>query len=76
MPLLIAIAVVFAAFALMVVLMPFAIVFRYRAGTRQRQARGWMATLNLVSFAICRGGTERRLPAGRSAGILPAAVVC
>lgn len=52
MPLLIAIVVVFAAFALMVVLMPFAIVFRYRAGTRQRQARGWMATLNLVSFAI------------------------
>ena len=32
--------------------MPLALVLRYRAGTARRQARGWVATLNLVALAI------------------------
>jgi cation transport ATPase len=32
--------------------MPLALVFRYRAGTARRQARGWVALLNLVGLAI------------------------
>lgn len=35
-----------------VALMPLALVFRYRAGTARRQARGWVTTLNLVGLAI------------------------
>jgi hypothetical protein len=35
-----------------IVLMPLSLVFRYRAGTARRQARGWVATLNLVGLAI------------------------
>jgi len=43
------------AFALIlapIALMPLALVLRYRAGTARRQARGWVATLNLVALAI------------------------
>ena len=35
-----------------IVLMPLSLVFRYRAGTARRQARGWVAMLNLVALAI------------------------
>jgi hypothetical protein len=35
-----------------IALMPLALVFRYRAGTARRQARGWVVTLNLVALAI------------------------
>lgn len=49
MPLiLLAVALILAPIALM----PLALVLRYRAGTARRQARGWVATLNLVALAI------------------------
>jgi hypothetical protein len=49
MPLvLLAIALVLAPIALM----PLSLVFRYRAGTARRQARGWVAMLNLVALSI------------------------
>jgi hypothetical protein len=35
-----------------VVLVPLSLVIRYRAGTARRQARGWVAALNLVGLAI------------------------
>ena len=35
-----------------VVLVPVALVLRYRAGTARRQARGWIAILNLIGLAI------------------------
>jgi len=35
-----------------ILLMPLALVLRYRAGTARRQARGWVTTLNLVALAI------------------------
>jgi hypothetical protein len=35
-----------------IVLVPLSLVLRYRAGTARRQARGWVATLNLVGLAI------------------------
>ena len=35
-----------------IVLMPLSLVLRYRAGTARRQARGWVAALNLVGLAI------------------------
>ena len=49
MPLiLLAVALILAPIALM----PLALVLRYRAGTARRQARGWVATLNLVALSI------------------------
>jgi hypothetical protein len=35
-----------------VVLVPVSLVLRYRAGTARRQARGWIAVLNLIGLAI------------------------
>lgn len=35
-----------------VVLVPVSLVLRYRAGTARRQARGWIAILNLIGLAI------------------------
>jgi hypothetical protein len=35
-----------------IVLMPLSLVFRYRTGTARRQARSWVATLNLVALSI------------------------
>jgi hypothetical protein len=35
-----------------IVLMPVSLVIRYRAGTARRQARGWVAMLNLVGLGI------------------------
>ncbi|CAN5545078.1 hypothetical protein BH20VER1_BH20VER1_19150 [soil metagenome] len=36
-------------------LMPFALVQRYRAGTARRRGRGWIATVNLVTMALSVG---------------------
>ncbi len=52
MPLLIALAVIVAAFVFALVMLPFALVIRYRYGTRRRRARAWVATINAVSLAI------------------------
>ena len=52
MPLLIALALILAAFLFAVVMLPFALVFRYRAGTRRRRARVWVATINVLSLAV------------------------
>ena len=52
MPLLIALALIVAAVAFAVVMLPFMLVFRYRAGTRRRRARVWIATVNAASLAI------------------------
>jgi hypothetical protein len=35
-----------------IVLVPVSLFIRYRAGTARRQARGWIATLNVVGVAI------------------------
>jgi hypothetical protein len=35
-----------------VVLMPFSLVMRYRRGTARRQARGWVAAVNVITLAI------------------------
>ena len=35
-----------------IVLVPVSLVLRYRAGTARRQARGWVATLNLIGIVI------------------------
>ena len=52
MPLVIALALIVAAFVFAVVMLPFALFFRYRYGTRRRRARVWVATINAVSLAI------------------------
>ena len=39
-------------FALVVLSVPLSIVQRYRLGTARRPARGWVATINLFTFAI------------------------
>lgn len=38
--------------AVPVVLMPLSLIWRYRAGTARRQARGWLATLNVAGFGV------------------------
>ena len=77
MPLLLALALIVAAFFLAVVMLPFMLVFRYRAGTRRRRARVWVATLNAVSlaisamiFLISAGITTRYIPYSFSFGTL------
>ena len=35
-----------------IALIPVSIVLRFRAGTRRQQARGWVATLNLIAIAL------------------------
>ena len=52
MPLLIALAVAAAVFAFTILMLPFAIVFRYRAGTKRRRARSWIANINVVALLI------------------------
>lgn len=52
MPLLIAVALIVAAFVFAVAMLPFALAFRYRYGTRRRRARVWIATLNALSLAL------------------------
>lgn len=51
MPLL-ALALVPLVVLLAIVLMPVSLVQRYRLGTARRQARGWLATLNLVALSV------------------------
>ncbi len=75
MPLLLALALIVAAFVLAVVMVPFALVFRYRYGTRRRRARVWVATLNAASlalsatiFLISAAITTRFLPYSFTAG--------
>jgi len=46
--LILAVALLFAP----IVLMPVSLVLRYRAGTARRQARGWVAMLNVAALAI------------------------
>ena len=69
MPLLIALALILAAFAFAAALVPFALVFRYYHGTRRRRARAWLATLNVSSltlsalfFTITAAVTNRWVP--------------
>ena len=52
MPLLIALALIVAAFVFALVMLPFMLVFRYRHGTRRRRARVWIATLNALSLTV------------------------
>ena len=52
MPILIALGLIVAAFVFAIVMMPFALVVRYRAGTRRRRARAWIATVSVVSLLL------------------------
>ena len=52
MPILIALLLIAMSFAFMVVMIPFGIVMRYRAGTSRRPARAWMISLNLYAVTI------------------------
>jgi hypothetical protein len=52
MPIFIALALIAAAFLFAIVMLPFALVFRYRYGTRRRRARVWVATVNAASLAL------------------------
>lgn len=36
----------------LIALMPLSILLRYRAGTARRQARGWVATINVLGIAV------------------------
>jgi hypothetical protein len=81
MPLLIALALIVAAVAFAVVMLPFMLVFRYRAGTRRRRARVWIATVNAASLAISAsvflvsaGITTRWVPYSFSSAALGLAV--
>jgi hypothetical protein len=75
MPLLIALALIVLTFVFAVVMLPFALVFRYRAGTRRRRARVWVATLNAASlsisatiFLVTAAITTRYIPLSFSSG--------
>ena len=77
MPLLIALALIAGAFVFAVVTLPFALVFRYRSGTRRRRARVWVATLNTASlgfsvmiFVISAAITTQFIPYSFSFGAL------
>jgi hypothetical protein len=68
-PLLIALGLIVAALALTVLILPFAIVFRYHYGTKRRRARAWVATINTFSllasvtiFMITAAVTNRWVP--------------
>ena len=52
MPLIVALLVVLAVLALSILLLPLAIVQRYRLGTRRTAARGWFVALNLGGVTI------------------------
>jgi hypothetical protein len=49
---LVAIALVLILPLALVVLMPLSLFLRYRASTARRQARGWVAAINVVAFGI------------------------
>ena len=38
-----------------IALIPFSIIWRFRSGTMRRQARGWVATLNLITVTFSTG---------------------
>jgi hypothetical protein len=46
------VALAFALLLAPILLVPVSLFIRYRAGTARRQARGWVATLNVVGLAI------------------------
>lgn len=48
----VALAVLLAGVLFLIAMMPLSIVLRYRAGTARRQARGWVATINVLGVAI------------------------
>jgi hypothetical protein len=50
--LLLALALILAAFAFAAAMVPFALIVRYRQGTRRRRARSWIVTINLVSIGL------------------------
>ena len=52
MPLLIAAAAILIFVVLVLALTPLTLFFRYRAATARRQARGWIATVNVVGLAL------------------------
>ena len=52
MPLLIALALIVAAFVFAVAMVPFMLALRFHHGTRRRRARVWVATLNALSLGI------------------------
>ena len=52
MPFLIALAVALAAFLFTILMLPFAIVFRYRSGTKRRRGRSWIASINMFSLLL------------------------
>jgi hypothetical protein len=54
MPLVALALVLILPFALLA-LMPVSLVLRYRASTARRQARGWLAAINVVAFGISAG---------------------
>jgi hypothetical protein len=55
MPILAALAILLLVIVLGIALIPISIVQRYRVGTSRRQARRWLATVNLAAAAISTG---------------------
>jgi hypothetical protein len=55
MPLLVVVAVFVAVMLLAILLMPVALVQRYRVGTARRPARGWLALVNVVGLLLSAG---------------------
>jgi hypothetical protein len=51
-PVLVAFVAVVLLLVMMVLLIPFSLVMRYRTGTARQVARGWVATANVVSIGI------------------------
>jgi hypothetical protein len=51
-PLLLVVLLVLIIFCLIILSVPFSLFQRYRMGTARRPARGWVATINVVAFAI------------------------
>lgn len=52
MPLLVLLLVLIAIVALIPLLIPLSLILRYRAGTARRQARGWIAAINVIATLI------------------------
>ena len=52
MPLLIVLALAAAVFFLTIATLPFAIIFRYRQGTKRRRARAWIASINTFATGL------------------------
>ena len=52
MPVVLLLAFIILAIVASIVLMPLTLVQRYRVGTSRRQARGWLADVNAVGFAL------------------------